>query len=158
MADSVDVKIDSSSQSAVATTTDDRTPEKTSTVDKTTATNVGLEAANNAKSEEESAIEEAARQEILETLSAVGGVAAVADELPMNNESPELENGVEANKTPSSVVDGATATPSPSEIDNNLIDIINSMEADRQKFLTHVRSKISNQETEFEVRRNFLKE
>lgn len=40
---------------------------------------------------------------------------------------------------------------SPSEIDSNLIDIINSMESDRQKFIAHVRSKISNQETEFEV-------
>lgn len=39
----------------------------------------------------------------------------------------------------------------PSEIDSNLIDIINSMESDRQKFIAHVRSKISNQETEFEV-------
>lgn len=40
---------------------------------------------------------------------------------------------------------------STNEIDSNLIDIINSMESDRQKFIAHVRSKISNQETEFEV-------
>lgn len=40
---------------------------------------------------------------------------------------------------------------SPGDVDSNLIDIINSMESDRQKFIAHVRSKISNQETEFEV-------
>lgn len=39
-----------------------------------------------------------------------------------------------------------------SDVDNNLIDIINSMESDRQKFIAHVRTKISTQETEFEVR------
>lgn len=38
-----------------------------------------------------------------------------------------------------------------SEVDNNLIDIINSMESDRQKFIAHVRTKISTQETEFQV-------
>lgn len=37
------------------------------------------------------------------------------------------------------------------EQDSNLIEIINSMEADRQKFLLHVRTKISSKETEFEV-------
>lgn len=37
------------------------------------------------------------------------------------------------------------------EQDSNLIDIINSMEADRNKFLAHVRTKISCKETEFEV-------
>lgn len=39
-----------------------------------------------------------------------------------------------------------------SEGQTDLIDIINSMEADRKKFLAHVRSKISCKESEFEVR------
>lgn len=45
----------------------------------------------------------------------------------------------------------AELLPSLTEQDSNLIDIINSMEADRKKFLAHVRSKISTKETAFEV-------
>lgn len=33
----------------------------------------------------------------------------------------------------------------------NLLEIVNSMEADRKKFIDHVRTKISNQEKEFKV-------
>lgn len=84
------------------------------------------------KSDEELAIEEAARQEIQEKLSG-GGVGEPSVE-PVAPPTPQQSSAA-----------------GPSEIDNNLIDIINSMEADRQKFIAHVRSKISNQETEFEV-------
>lgn len=69
---------------------------------------------------DEVALDEAAKAEVLEQLSM----------------SPTVELPPQA---------------STNEIDSNLIDIINSMESDRQKFIAHVRSKISNQETEFEV-------
>lgn len=35
--------------------------------------------------------------------------------------------------------------------DTNLIDIINSMEEDRKKFIAHVHNKIASQDSEFEV-------
>lgn len=62
--------------------------------------------------------------------------AARAEVLEQLSISPTLEQTPQASAT---------------EMDSNLIDIINSMESDRQKFIAHVRSKISNQETEFEV-------
>lgn len=73
----------------------------------------------------------------------------------VNDSIPEVENDNVA------IVDEAEVTKEieqqlftgkvgGDEMDNNLIDIINSMEADRQKFIAHVRTKISNQESEFE--------
>lgn len=44
-----------------------------------------------------------------------------------------------------------------SEQDTNLVDIINSMEADRKKFIAHVHTKIAKQDSEFEVITTYYK-
>lgn len=55
-------------------------------------------------------------------------------------------------ETVESPADEATTAIKSSEHDTNLIDIINSMEEDRKKFIAHVHNKIASQDSEFEVK------
>ncbi len=47
--------------------------------------------------------------------------------------------------------DDKTETVPIKRTEINLLEIVNTMEADRKKFIEHVRSKICNQEKEFKV-------
>lgn len=59
-------------------------------------------------------------------------------------------------ETVESLGDEATTAIKSSEHDTNLIDIINSMEEDRKKFIAHVHNKIASQDSEFEVKSIFF--
>lgn len=78
--------------------------------------------------------------------------------LPANGTAVAAEPNVAEESTPVPESDAVVQQLNEADIlaglkeqDSNLIDIINSMEADRKKFLAHVRTKISCKETEFEV-------
>lgn len=74
--------------------------------------------------------------------------------------TPEIPNGNSAPATVQPKADVVNETEPKAEEavaikssvpDTNLIDIINSMEEDRKKFIAHVHNKIASQESEFEV-------
>lgn len=70
-----------------------------------------------------------------------------------NDEDTEILKSIEdslQNKDEENVDDKTDATL-PKKTETDLLEIVNSMEADRKKFIEHVRSKICNQEKEFKV-------
>lgn len=71
-----------------------------------------------------------------------------------NDEDSEILQSIEdslENKDDENVVDKKDSVP-VKRAEINLLEIVNTMEADRKKFIEHVRAKICNQEAEFKVR------
>lgn len=80
-------------------------------------------------------------------------VDQAAQEVSTENVQLLLES-VESAATAAQSIVGEIDEAAPDDtrkLDTNLIDIINSMEEDRKKFIAHVHNKIASQDSEFEV-------
>lgn len=93
--------------------------------------------------------------EILQVTDSLENATISQEEIASNEEDKEIlqsiEDSLQTKEDDTSAVDKLenVATIKRKEID--LLEIVNSMEADRKKFIEHVRSKIFNQEKEFKV-------
>lgn len=91
--------------------------------------------------------------EIVEVCDSLENVT-ISNEVTSNDEDKEILKSIEESlqcKDDDNTEDKLENATTVKKTEVDLLEIVNSMEADRKKFIEHVRSKISNQEKEFKV-------